>query len=157
MSRSVSICRWKRNSSSIRASDARAPKSERARAKSPLSKLISALQDERHGVGESVPFIDFLTEGSASMASDGVVAGAPIILGGLPRALDVPAVFESLERGIERALIHLESPPRDLLNAEPDSPPVHWRERERFEDEQVDTAAEGVRLRGMALHHQPLL
>src|SRR6266550_2118853 len=152
-SRSVSIAIWNRNSSSIRASDARDASNERARAESPLSKLISALQDEGDGISEALPLVDFLTERFAPLASDGVIPRAPIILGRLPCAFDVAPVFQTLQRRIERALVHLEAAAGDLLNAEPNSPPVHWRERQRFEHEQVDAAAERIGFGGMAGCH----
>jgi hypothetical protein len=57
-------------------------------------------------------------------------------------------VLQSLQRGIERALIDLERVARDFLNALADAPPVHGREGERFEGEKVDGAAKGVDLWG---------
>src|SRR5689334_22273602 len=94
------------------------PTSDRARAASPLSKLISVLQDECHRVGEALPFVDFETEGATSLGSDLVEARAAIVLGRLPGALDVAAVLEALQRGIEGALVHLEASARDLLNTD---------------------------------------
>src|SRR5689334_24314613 len=101
MRRSVSISRWKRNSSSMRAS-ARRPTRDRVRAASPLSKLISALQDEGHGVSEALPLVDFLPERASALCGDLIKAGAAIVLGGLPGALDVAAMLEALQRGVER-------------------------------------------------------
>src|SRR5690242_12599542 len=144
MRRSVSIVRWKRNSSSIRASEARDAKRERARAASPLSKLISALQNEVHRIGEALPFVDLLAECLPPLTRDAVVACTPVVLGGLPIALDVAAVLETLQRRIERTLIDLEAAVRDLLNAKTDAPPMHGCERHRLEDEEVDAPPKGV-------------
>src|SRR3954470_13604164 len=150
--RSVSISRWKRNSSSMRDSAAR-PTSDRARAARPLSKLISALQDECHRIGESLPLLYLLTERPAPLWGDLVEPRAAIVLRGLPRALDVATMLESLQCGVERALVHLEAAARDLLNADADPPSVHWRERQRLEDEEIDAAAKGIRLGRMARRH----
>src|SRR5207249_5221175 len=120
----------------MRASAARDAKSERARADSPLSKLISALQDQRHGGGEALPFGDLVAERLASLAGNGVVTRAAIVLGRLPVALEVAAVIESLDCGTERALIDVEAALRDLLNPEADSPAVHVRKGQRLESQQ---------------------
>src|SRR5689334_17724382 len=106
--------------------------SDRARAARPLSRLISALQDERHRVGEALPLVDFLTERAPTLRGDLVEPRAAIVLGGLPGALDVAAMLEALQCGIERPLVHLEASARDLLNADADSPPMHGREGERL-------------------------
>src|SRR5437867_4032954 len=148
------MARWNRNSSSMRASAARDAKSERARADSPLSKLISALQDQRHGGGEALPFVDLVAERPASLTRNRVVTRAAIVLGRLPVARDVAAVLEALECRIERTLIDVEAALRDLLNPEADSPAVHGREGQRLENQQIDAAAERIRLRGAAGRHE---
>src|SRR5690349_3722879 len=157
MRRSVSIVRWKRNSSSIRASEARDAKRERARAASPLSKLISALQNEIHRVGEALPFVDLFAEYLPPLPRDAVVASAPVVLGGLPRAVDVATVLEALERWVKRALIDLQPTARDLLNAKTDAPPMHGCERQGLEDEQVDAPPKGVGFWWVARCHCPTL
>src|SRR3954467_7039939 len=150
--RSVSISRWKRNSSSMRDSAAR-PTRDRARAASPLSKLISALQDECHRVGEALPLLYLLTEGAAPLRGDLVEPRGAVVLRGLPRALDVAAVLEPLQCRVERALIYVEAAAGDLLNADTDPPSVHRRERQRLEDEEVNAAPKGIRLGRMARRH----
>src|SRR4051812_29031991 len=124
----------------MRASEALSARIERARAASPLNTLMSALQDQRHRRGEALPLVDLFTERSAALPRDGVVARASVVLGVLPVALDVAAMFEPLERGIERALVDLQPAARDLLDAEPNSPAVHRFQGERFQDQQVDAA-----------------
>jgi hypothetical protein len=71
----------------------------------------------------------------------------------LPVAFYPTAVLEALERGIEGALIDVETPVGDLLDAESDAPPMHGLEGEGFENEEVDAAAECVGLLGVALGH----
>ena len=62
-------------------------------------------------------------------------------------ARDQAVLLEALERGIQGALVHLEHAVGDLLDALADPPPVHGREGERLEDQQVERAPEGVSLR----------
>src|SRR6476469_3333836 len=57
-----------------------------------------------------------------------IIFGTPVVLGGAPFAVDPPALLESLERGVERSLIHIERSLRDLFDALADSPPVHGLE-----------------------------
>ena len=114
---------------------------------------LLTLEDERHGFGEPFPLVDFFAECFATELGERVVACAPIVFGGLPIALDPAAVLESLERRIERALIDVEASVGDLLDAKSDAPPVHGFEGEGFQDEEVDAAAEGVGLLGVARGH----
>src|ERR1051326_5395660 len=104
----------------MRASAARARKTERARGGSPLIRLMVwslGLEDERHRGREALPFVDFLAEGFAPVLREAVVARPPIVLGGLPIAFDPAAMLETLQRGVERALVDVESSARDLLDA----------------------------------------
>src|SRR4029079_11442317 len=144
----------------MRDSEVCAPATERVRASSPLNQLITdllTLENECHGCREALPFVDFLAERTTPELCEAVVARAPVVLAGLPLALDPAAVLESLQGGIERALIDVESSVRDLLDAESDAPSVHGLEGERLEDEEVDTAAECVGLLGVWCHGAALL
>src|SRR4029079_10532104 len=108
----VSISTWNSNSSSIRDSDFRAASMERRRARSPLRWLMSVLltvEDEGHRFREAVPFLDLFAEGFAAGFGERVVACAPVVLGGLPVALDPATMLEALERRVERALIDVEA------------------------------------------------
>ncbi len=76
-----------------------------------------------------------------------VIARTTAVFARAPLAGNEPFLLESLERGVQRSLVNLERAIGDLLDALTDSPPVHGFERERFEHEEVERAAEGVGLR----------
>jgi hypothetical protein len=118
--------------------------------------LLLAFEHECHRGGEAIPLVHFFAECFPSVRGERVVARAAIVHGGLPGALDPAAMLEALQRGIERSLIDVESSAGDLLNAESDSPAVHWLEGEGLEDEEVDAAAECVGFLRMSLGHASL-
>src|SRR4029079_9049801 len=97
--------------------------------------LLGFAQDGFESGGESAPTLELLPERAASGGSDAVVARAAVVVGGAPVAVDIPGLLQALQRGIERALIHLEHPFGDLLDAKADPPPVHFGEGECLEDE----------------------
>src|SRR5688572_24724374 len=125
----VSMSRWNSNSSSIRASASLPRKTSRSCADNPLSRLISAFQHELDRLGEALPLVDLEAERAPSLSSDGIVACAAVVLGGLPVALDVALVLEALEGGVEGALVHIEPPLGELLDAFTEAPAVHRLER----------------------------
>src|SRR6476469_3217358 len=99
---------------------------------------------------QSPPALGFGAEGFAAKGRQVVVLGAAIVVGDAPFAVDPLLLLETLEGGIERALVDLEHAPRRLLDALGDAPAVHRRERERAQNEEVDRAAE--RLAGRFTH-----
>src|SRR5688572_32382955 len=166
--RSVSMSRWKRNSSSVRDSLARRDRDSRARVRAALSQLMGCSGSEavatwrqrprvskcdsggaQHGLeagGEAAPALQLVAKRLAARGGDPVVAGTPVVVSGSPIARDQAVLLEALERGIERALVHLEHTVGDLLDALADPPPVHGSERQRLEDQQVERAPEGIGL-----------
>src|SRR6478609_10939855 len=82
-----------------------------------------------------------------------IVFRPPPALGDAPFAVDPVVALEALERGVERALVHLEGALRHLLDALADPPAVHRCESERLEHQEVDRAAQ--RLGGGFAHEVP--
>jgi hypothetical protein len=118
---------------------------------------MSAVEDELDRLGEALPLVDLEAERAAALPGDGVVASAAVVLGGLPVALDVAFVLEALEGGVEGALVDVEASFGKLLDAFAESPAVHGLEGEGLEDQEVDGAAEGIGLGGVAGRHGRLL
>src|SRR6185312_3170875 len=79
---------------------------------------------------------------------EAVVFRPPVVLGRPPVALDPPLLLEPLQRGIERPLIDVEGPARELLDACADPPPVHRLEGERFQNQQIEGPTQDVGLIG---------
>src|SRR6185437_5937119 len=102
-----------------------------------------------HGSAEQPPRFDLVGELAAAGGGELVKARAAIVLGRSPRCLEPPTLHESMQRRIERSLVHLEHAFRDLADALAQAPPVHWLEQCGFENEQVERALEDV---GVALH-----
>src|SRR6476469_7240888 len=151
----ASMSRWKRISSSSsdsmvgRDTSARSHMAIRFVPRMPTSSLRGAqeLLDRDH---QSPPALGFDAEGFAAEGRQVVVLGAAIVVRDAPFAVDPLLLLETLEGGIERALVDLEHAARRLLDALGDAPAVHRRERERAQNEEVDRAAE--RLAGRFTH-----
>src|SRR5687767_9903874 len=91
--------------------------------------------------GEATPALRLVAQRAPARARESIVARAPVVRRFAPLALDQPAVLQPLQRRVERALIHLELAPRDLLDPLADAPAVQGRERQRLQDEKIDGAA----------------
>src|SRR4051812_28986230 len=109
--------------------------------------LLCFAQNGFESRGESAPVLELLPEGAPAGGGNAVIARAAVVVGGAPVAVDEAGLLEALERRIERALVHFENTPGDLIDALADPPPMHGREGECLEHEQVEGAAEGVALR----------
>src|SRR3977135_2452776 len=79
---------------------------------------------------------------------EAVVLGAAIVLGVAPFRLQPPFVVQAVERGKQRAGLHLERAARDLLDAAGDPEPCMLAERERAENQQVQGALQEIGLLG---------
>src|SRR5262249_38916880 len=73
-----------------------------------------------------------------------IILGVAIVLGCSPFTCDEALALEAIECGIQRSLADLERIARELLDALADSPAVQWRERERFENQQVQRAFQNI-------------
>src|SRR5437868_4113661 len=67
-----------------------------------------------------------------------------IVLRCPPLGGDPASILEAMQRGVERALVHLQDIARDLLNPLGYPPAVHGLKGERFQDEHVERALEDV-------------
>src|SRR5215212_4791691 len=113
-------------------------------------------EDETDRVGEALPGGDFVSERAPSGGGEPVVLGAPAVLGGVPLRDDPPALLEPDQRRVDGALAYLERVPGKLLDAVGETPPMHGRERERLEDEQVEGSLQDL-LIARGLGHRSLL
>src|SRR5262249_44720223 len=89
-----------------------------------------------------VPAVGFLAQSTAPCRRELVETGAPVVVGHAPFAVEQPAMFEAIERRIERALLDGERVAGDLLDAEQDAVAVQRPERGRLQDEQIERPAE---------------
>src|SRR5689334_12953117 len=93
------------------------------------------LENELDGLDVSPPTVGLGTHGSPARCREVIVLSAAVVLGGAPVAVDPAALLEALQRGIERALVHVEHSAGELLDARADSPAVHRLEGQRLEDQ----------------------
>ena len=88
--------------------------------------LISRpLQDQSDRRGEPLPVCLFTLQVLFSGLRQGIIFGAPVILGLAPLGGDPVLLFQPVQRGVERALIDLQHVFRDLPDALRDGPAVH--------------------------------
>src|SRR4051812_11872870 len=96
------------------------------------------------GAGELSPGAGFAFELLAAGCGQLVVLRAAVVLGGAPACLDPATPFQTMERGIQRALLDAQDIRRNLLQPFRDGPAVLWLERERAEDQEVERALRQV-------------
>ena len=70
--------------------------------------------------------------------------GVAASVGRSPLGSEPSSCFETMKRGVERALLHLENVLRDLLQALGDSVPVKGTERHDLENQEVERALEQI-------------
>src|SRR5262249_33924060 len=116
--------------------------SARARLTSIVSSLIGLTRPhhERDRGGKALPERGFLVELLPSRARQLIPLRAASLIGNAPSGADPPLMFEALERGIQRALLHEQDVVGELADARRDRPAVHRLERERLEDEEGQRA-----------------
>src|SRR6059058_367510 len=86
----------------------------------------------------SKPDFGFIPEMFAARRRDRVEPRAPIVLRKSPLGLDEPAVLESAQRRIERALLYAQYVASGLLDPARYGVSVRRSEEERFEDEDAE-------------------
>src|ERR1051326_3855336 len=96
------------------------------------------------GGGKPPPFLLLFRNPRASRLREAVEPGAASLVGEAPLGLHEPTLLETIERGIERALIDLENVARELANTLGDPPAVERCEEEALENEQVESALQKV-------------
>src|ERR1041384_2226625 len=87
------------------------------------SNLIQT-DDGGNGSGQPFPVCRFLCQVSAAQAGERVELGAAVILRDAPLGFDPALLFEFGGSRVERAVAHLESVARDLLQTLADGPAV---------------------------------
>jgi hypothetical protein len=141
---SASISMWRSISRFIRAS-------------SSLRDFKEASSRAEYGVecgGEAPPALELSAECAPARHRDSVVARLAVVVGHAPVARDQAVFLEPLEGRVERPLVHGELASGQLLYPLADPPAVHRRERECFQDEEIERAAQGIN--GLAWRHRLL-
>src|SRR3954471_1925011 len=107
---------------------------------------LRMLQHARDGGGDPLPVRGFLRELLAPGPRQRVELRAPVVLGITPRRLDPALLLETVERGVERSLVHLQHVLGQLLQPLRDAPAVHVAGGKGAENQQVEGALQQVAL-----------
>ncbi len=113
---------------------------------------LAGSHDAGYGEGEFGVLLGFEGELLTAGFGDFVDAGAAIVGGDAPDAVDPAVQFEALEGGVEGAFLDEEFVVRGLLDVLDDAVAVEVAEGKGAEDEHVQGAGEGVVLLGLAGH-----
>ena len=100
--------------------------------------MLCLADHEVYGGGEAVPVGSFFFELGTAGSSKGVELSLTACFAFGPFGSDPSLLLETVESGIERALLDLEDFAGKLLNPLGDGPAVKGFEKERFEDEEVE-------------------
>src|SRR6266567_333113 len=103
------------------------------------------------GSHQPIPAIGLFTQTPAARGSEFVELGAAIVLRGAPTRLEQSLADETKQAGIERALFDQQGIAGDLPDAEKDAVAVQGPERDRPQDEEIESARKQLSLVG----HQP--
>src|ERR1700728_635091 len=106
--------------------------------------LLRGLKNECDGFGKPVTGFFFRSELVAAFGGEAIEAGLAIVFRFTPIGGDPAALFQSMESGIERALLNLEHVGRDLPDTLGDAVAVDGTERNDFKNEQVEGALQQV-------------
>jgi hypothetical protein len=87
----------------------------------------------------------FLFELLAAAASQRVEARLAVIFRDAPLCFDPAALFNPVKGGIQRALLDLKHILGKLMNSLPDAVAVHRSERQRLENQQIESALGEIR------------
>src|SRR5688572_9082151 len=139
MLRATTISTWWVISSTDSRSSWRGVISSRRRRHRPRAMSVALpVQHAQHGRRGAFPC--FLLGGEPPPAGGGqrVIARPAVVVGDAPRPFDESQPLEALQRRVQRAERHAEHPAGELLDALADAVAVQRRQRERFEDQQVE-------------------
>ena len=78
--------------------------------------LLRGFHDLRNGAGQAAPVPGFGFELFPALPGERIILGVAAGFGFAPLGREPAALFEAVQGGIERALLHLEDVARDLLN-----------------------------------------
>src|SRR6478672_9669459 len=104
--------------------------------------MSGKLQNSSDGGGQARPRFRLHGELLAAGVGEFVKASAASQLGNAPRGGNPPLVFQAVQRGVKRPLIHAEHVLRDLLDALGDGPAMLGAGLQGAEDEEVQRALE---------------
>jgi hypothetical protein len=102
--------------------------------------------------GQPIPVGALLVELLTAEPGERIEAGLASSVGRGPFSCEPAALFEAMERGIERALLDLQDVAGHLLQALRDGVAVDRAEGDDFQDEDVERALEQVGFGGVARH-----
>jgi hypothetical protein len=96
--------------------------------------LRTGAQDSGNGRGNPVPSIGLLAQALYTFARQPVILRAPIVFGNPPFRCEHALFFQPEKGRVQRALLHLERPSRDLLNSEQHTVSVQRPQRHCLQD-----------------------
>src|ERR1051325_2294740 len=135
-----------RSSSSSSCSTRRPWNKDRRRRRRVLSTRISAsgssgvIDDQRDRCRQALPLRGFLLESATAFTRQRVVLGATVVLAVSPLRFDPSLLLQLVQRGIERALTHLQNVVRHLADPLRQCPAVHRLERDDLENQKIQRA-----------------
>src|SRR5262245_47268698 len=140
MFRSTSRSMWCESSSTASRSSCAGRNNSRIRRRSAFIGLLRlGAQDTHHGRRGPLPRLLSGREPPPPAGGEAVIARATVVVRGGLRALDVSIALQPLQGRIERAEGDAEDAARHLLDALADAVAVQRRQRQRLEDEQIDS------------------
>src|SRR6185437_5759317 len=142
--RSAACSRWPRISSCISRSRRRKKRAAHTRRiiRAMKDMALGSLENGGEGAGEPFPLVALRGELFAAGVGERVDAGAAAGIGVLPRGADESALFEPVERGIERAGVDVQHVAGHCLYALREIVAVGRLGAEHLEDDQVQRALE---------------
>src|ERR1700733_14234685 len=102
--------------------------------------LVGGFEHQSYGFGEAAPGCLFFGELLLSLSGEAVELGLAAVVGFAPLGEQPAAFFQTMERGIERALLHLKNVARELPDAQRDAVTVNGAEGDDLEDEHVESS-----------------
>src|SRR5215472_13449215 len=112
--------------------------------------LRSGSQRRTHRRGHTVPRFGFLAQALATRGGEFVELGPAIVLRCAPACLQQPLPHQAKQCGIKRTLLDEQRLPRDLPNAQQNPITMQGTERNRFQNEEIESAGKKLRLVGHA-------
>src|SRR6185436_6152800 len=114
--------------------------------------VSSAPQGGGNGQRDAAPFLRLRLELAAAGGRELIVAGAAVVVGLAPARGEPARLLHPVKGGEERARLHHEGAPRDLLDAMGDGHAVFLAQGQGLQDQQIQGALQQV---GRGRHHAP--
>src|SRR6266850_7012617 len=103
-------------------------------------------QDCSDHLRHAIPLFSFSLESAFTRGREPVIFRPAFIFRLAPFTGDPPLVFETIQGGVQRALLNFQAIFRNLLNAQQDAVAVQRAQGNRLEDEHVERALQKVKL-----------